>query len=99
MLTVGGCFGCFYWGRNGGWIDGHSAGKNDGISEGREQGYLEGWDASNASCFKYGQDRYDAGFNAGYRKAGCVVWGGAYCNLAYLPQIIPSRSHLNSSHF
>ncbi len=38
ILGIGGCIGCFYWGRNGGWIDGHAAGKEDGYNEGFEKG-------------------------------------------------------------
>ncbi|MDO4220189.1 MAG: hypothetical protein Q4D22_03100 [Candidatus Saccharibacteria bacterium] len=80
ILGICGCIGCFYWGRNGGWIDGYNAGKNDGLNEGHENGYSEGWDAAKASEWQYGQTRYQAGYNDGYRKAGCVIWGGAYCN-------------------
>ena len=73
VLGVGGCIGCFYWGRNGGWIDGYATGKNDGINEGYQNGYDDGR-RTGYTWFDM-NERYKAGYNDGYRKAGCVIYG------------------------
>lgn len=83
ILGIGGCVGCFYWGRNGGWTDGYATGYNDGVNNGHEsgynEGYTEGWKKSESNLFTYGQQRYQAGYENGYRKAGCIIYG-VYCN-------------------
>ena len=56
ILGIGGCIGCFYWGRNGGWIDGYTTGHNDGLEEGRNQGYELG---------KQDEETYNKAYQAG----------------------------------
>ena len=81
ILGIGGCIGCYCWGRNGGWIDGYAAGKNDGLNEGHDAGYGEGYNVGRSSGYTWNdlQNRYNDGYNDGYRKAGCVIYG-VNCN-------------------
>lgn len=81
ILGIGGCIGCFYWGRNGGWIDGYSTGKNDGLNDGYQDGYNDGKSAGYtwAQMSERYQTGYNNGYNDGYRKAGCIIYG-VYCN-------------------
>lgn len=81
ILGIGGCIGCFYWGRNGGWIDGYATGKDDGYNEGyargKDDGYNEGRDIG--YTWQDMNNQYENGYNDGYRKAGCIIYG-VYCN-------------------
>ena len=89
IIGIGGCIGCFYWGRNGGWIDGYATGKDDGYAAGKDEGYSEGYARGKDDGYNEGLDigytwqdmnaQYEKGYNDGYRKAGCIIYG-VYCD-------------------
>ncbi|MDD6018284.1 MAG: hypothetical protein PUC03_05245 [Clostridiales bacterium] len=60
VLGIGGCVGCFYWGRNGGWKDGYNTGKEDGYNEGFEKGREWGYELG-----KQDEEAYEKAYSAG----------------------------------
>lgn len=76
ILAIGGSVGFYFLGRthgnNDGIWSGYNTGYDDGYKVGRTDGYNSGYTIGN-------NVGYDNGYKDGYKKAGCVIYGGALC--------------------